>query len=465
VNPPMILEFQRTFKMPQRVALSRIRVDYSTTTGKLIITVPSRLVTEGEEDVEEEKARSSVGNPTSGVFADIEGKLPQFFKDREKVLKPELGFLPAKKDKEKEMADLLSNFEKQFTQHEVKEDNTTYLGCFSDSDLPPDKVKVPEIGAYAEMKARAAGGPSSSEEVQLLLFNLATEPMELWLELAGGARKLLAELPAFPGLHVDGVPVFAKPVMVNIAGGQTALWVRPQSKDILQRSYVFAGRHLLVYNGTAEAATRFLDLPLAEKREGFFAVARSMGTHMVPRAEWTLSGRGEGYIFSAIPGMPPTFGSDECGMRCIDGQHWCGCDPAADQEIFNCPGSSRRFAVYALPLPNGTRAVPPRSRAVWHLHEDSDGAPILEVHAPPGRTLKNEDGRLLVVGQTSEEDDASSELVKAVKQVDNQQSEVEVPLAVHEDSCQVAEDKSSMRCHVPKEHVTEVPVRYTNDEL
>merc|ERR1711966_217372 len=113
--------------------------------------------------------------------------------------------------------------------------------------------------------------------------------------------------------------------------------------------------------------------------------------------EWTLSGKGAGFVFSEIPRMPPEFGTAECGMRCIDGEHWCGCDPMADKDIFTCPNSTRRFAVYSMPSLDGTRAEAPRSRAVWHLGEDEDGAPMLEVHAPPGRALKQSDGRLFVV--------------------------------------------------------------------
>ncbi|CAK0905480.1 unnamed protein product [Prorocentrum cordatum] len=50
LNPPIMTEFQRSFNLPRRVALSRITVDYSTSTGKLLITVPPRLVAAGEAE-------------------------------------------------------------------------------------------------------------------------------------------------------------------------------------------------------------------------------------------------------------------------------------------------------------------------------------------------------------------------------------------------------------------------------
>ena len=38
-------------------------------------------------------------------------------------------------------------------------------------------------------------------------------------------------------------------------------------------------------------------------------------------------------------------------------------------------------------------------------------------------------------------------------------------LRLAEDICEATPDMSSIRCQVPKQHVKEVPVRYTNDEL
>ncbi|CAK0905481.1 unnamed protein product [Prorocentrum cordatum] len=68
-----------------------------------------------------------------------------------------------------------------------REDNTTYLGCFGESQLPADKTRVPESGTYVEMRARAEGGPSDKAPVEVEFFNLSPEPMEVWLDRGNGS--------------------------------------------------------------------------------------------------------------------------------------------------------------------------------------------------------------------------------------------------------------------------------------
>ncbi|CAK0864024.1 unnamed protein product, partial [Prorocentrum cordatum] len=133
----------------------------------------------------------------------------------------------------------------------------------------------------------------------------------------------------------------------------------------------------------------------------------------------------------------------------------------------------RRFAVYALSDKNGSRAVAAHERAVWHLGADEDGTPLLEVHAPPGQELRQEAGRLFVVPASADAPEAPVPAGEGdAKAVGGEGSppapapgSLGVPLDLSEEACDVSPDKSAMRCRLPENHVKEVSVRYTNDEL
>lgn len=167
--------------------------------------------------------------------------------------------------------------------------------------------------------------------------------------------------------------------------------------------------------------------------------------------------------FDSSPHMPPRHGTGSCGHYCADEEndrkHWCGCAPRSGETLESCPGQGRRFAVHALPQEDGSPAQLPRSRPVWHLGEDADGGKTLEVHAPPGRKLKQDAGHLLVVrGDASKEDapeDSSEDSV----------AHVGVPVDLSKHDCTYSDGGSKMKCKLHDDHVKEVKVRYVPDEL
>jgi len=137
----------------------------------------------------------------------------------------------------------------------------------------------------------------------------------------------------------------------------------------------------------------------------------------------------------------------------------------------------RIFKETAAPKDNVTRWAPGkaareealrqgRERAVWHLGEDEDGRPMLEVRAPTGQGLRHESGRLLAVPASpgppgGEEGGPSSTPAPQAEAGTN----VGVPLALSERDCAASPDRSAMRCRLPRSHVREVAVRWTKEEL
>mmetsp|Transcript_31972 Transcript_31972/g.91730 ORF Transcript_31972/g.91730 Transcript_31972/m.91730 type:complete len:425 (-) Transcript_31972:84-1358(-) len=351
---PVTFEFQRSFWVPPQANVSAIAVNYSTTTGKLIISIPKRPRSEGEEDGPVKDEGSGAPVP----FRDLQESMQRFFGDSQRL--PRGGNLrsapgPSQEGVKQLFGDVVERPHQQHTvDSRVKEDNTTYLGCFAEDELPPERSELAETGGYSAARRRAQEGR--------------------------------------------------------------------------------AGR--------------------------FFALAASA----------TPAARSLGFAFDGNPQMPPRYGTGGCGLPCQDNtdagaepdagavEHWCGCAPGPQQEAADCEGGVQRFAIYALPLEDGSRAALPISRPIWHLGKAKDGTATLEVHAPPGRKLKQDAGKLLVVNgdeRSPAEGSATSDPL----------AQVGVPVDLREHDCSFSDGGSQMRCRLKEEGVRDIPVRYTNDEL
>lgn len=386
-NGRVMFEFQRSFRIPLRARGSDVIVEYSTTSGKLVVRIAKRPRLDGEED-DYKLAERPGAQPTA--FPELQRSLSEFFGEGQRLGgQGNLRSSAAPPDPQR-VQDLFSSVvEEPHRAHtvsaRVKDDNTTYLGCFGEDELPTNRtgLQVPSTGQYSGLK-----------------------------QLARGA--------------------------------------------------------------------------LDPRGDRFFAVA----LHPQPSA-------GVASAFAASPHMPPRFGTGRCGRPCLyetDGlePHWCGCTLGAPREADGCPaGLGPRFAVYLLPLQDGLRARLPRSRPVWQLGEDADGTPTLEVHAPPGRKLKQDAGRLLVVKDerhSSSSDHSGDEPPKASATSSGSTSggartadgaaaggtavapsdhlgHVGVPVDLSEHDCAFSEGGSQMKCRLKEERVKEIPVHYTKDEL
>lgn len=479
----MHMSFQRSFHIPSRAAVSMTEVTYSGKSGKLVISIPARLVGEKEDADEKENAQKRfAGSDAKGKedpFSELEENLRRFFGDSA------LASAPARKDgflsgnieagaapKPEHVVDLFEKVVEQPLQSQTLagrtlSDNSRYLGCFAEDELPArnSRTKVPESGTYSEMKARAEGWrPSEGDRkhVEVDVINASPEPVEV---RPRGAP------PEENSSSLKGSPGAGKPTLrrMTFKSGDTVEWRRAGGGRVEKTELVFPGLLRAIWDGPPNSTVGDGHEEIAETldhdRQQFFAIARSMGKQLATDPPLTVSGRGAGFVFSGIPHMPPKFGSVECGMRCIDGEHWCGCDPTADQDIFVCPQGQRRYAVYQLPGEDGAAASPPRSRAIWHLGKGSDGKPVLEVHAPPGRLLKEEKGRLYVVRNSSTAEAGHGLLTEAEDMEDDHLAHVGVPLDLADQDCKMADDESSISCRLQENHVKQVPVQYLSDEL
>jgi len=154
--------------------------------------------------------------------------------------------------------------------------------------------------------------------------------------------------------------------------------------------------------------------------------------------------------------MPPRFGTGECGFLCDDSSRWCGCFTANDDWDGDCEGKGRHFAVYAMPDEKGHQSATPRNRPLWKLDKGDNGVPLLEVVAPPGRTLQA-DGRHVVVATQSPEDSENADA--------SHLGRVEVPVDLEKHDCSFADNGKKMNCRLQENTVQELQVRYTDDEL
>lgn len=409
-TPPVVKEFQRSFHLPKRAVLSGIQVDYSTSSEKLVITVPMRLAADGQAEADEEDESPWLENSDkSERFADVEESMRKFFEDSSRL---SLGAPPG--------ASLRGR---------------------------PAKRAEEVLGLFDQIVAR---GVEHEEVAAVTMF----DPSEVYILESVGA----------PGRYL------------NVGGAQTRdgagiqVWSNPEAAETRWRIMEQPGLMFNIENVNAER--EFVNIAEHPEEDGSWKVHLSQN-HLSLTSLWHITQTATGAF---------TFESELADGKYLNLLAEAN-GSAADGALVRLWGSQantsqwRIFKETAARKDNVTRWAPGkaareealqrgRERAVWHLGEDEDGSPMLEVHAPSGEGLRHESGRLLAVPTLPSlpggEDGGPSSAPAPQTEVG---TNVGVPLALSERDCDASPDRSAMRCRLPKSHVREVPVRWTKDEL
>jgi len=177
VNGNMMFEFQRSFKLPHRANVSAISVDYSTTSGKLVISLPKRPRLEGEEDEDLTKPAPEGAVPVP--FADLQDSLNRFFGEGERLGGQGNLRRSAKAPDPQRVQELFTDVvdkphRARTVSARVEDDNTTYLGCFAESELPAERIEleVPPADHFSALRqaAEARLEPPNSKDQEAARF-------------------------------------------------------------------------------------------------------------------------------------------------------------------------------------------------------------------------------------------------------------------------------------------------------
>jgi len=387
--------------------LSGIQVEYSTSSGKLVITIPMRLAADAQAEADEEEESPWAENSDKSEvedalvleqrFADVEVNMRKFFEDSSRLSQGAPRGVSLRGRPARQAEDVLGLFD-QLVARGMGHEEVAAVTMFD-----PSEVYMLESVAAPGRYLNIAGAPTHGAGIQVSSNPEAAETRWRIIEQPGQMFNIESVVDEKEFVNING----------KLGGSieEDGSWSVQLSEDHLGLTSLWHMTQTATGAFTFEselADGQYLNL-LAEANGSAAngALVRLWGSQ-ANTSQWR--------IFK------------ETAARRDNATRWA-------------PGEAARED----PLPRG------RERAVWHLGEDEDGRPTLEVQAPSGQGLRHEAGRLLAVNQTSPQAEAGTS--------------VGVPLGISEQDCAASPDGSAMRCHLPRSRVRELPVRWTRDEL
>eukprot|EP00746_Dinoflagellata_sp_MGD_P035014 gnl/MRDRNA2_/MRDRNA2_18373_c0_seq1.p1 gnl/MRDRNA2_/MRDRNA2_18373_c0~~gnl/MRDRNA2_/MRDRNA2_18373_c0_seq1.p1 ORF type:complete len:489 (+),score=107.97 gnl/MRDRNA2_/MRDRNA2_18373_c0_seq1:73-1539(+) len=186
IEGPVQMSFQRSFHIPCTAEESKINVEFSTTTGKLIATIPKREKKDGESDEEcEDKAMKaamaqSKGQPDEDPFEGVDDVLSRMFGAPMLVARPR-GFLAGPEsdghDLDADMASAPANVTSKMKSPKPLAQPTWKVGK-DELGVPTLEIKVPEGQALDTAKGKLVMIPGDAQNGDAPSASLGAPPSE-----------------------------------------------------------------------------------------------------------------------------------------------------------------------------------------------------------------------------------------------------------------------------------------------